>query len=63
MDPMQQRVACRRCGAHRDAATDRGACRVCGHLEFTPVPPAPGDAVLIVWQPAPPLLVRKDTDA
>lgn len=44
MDPMQQRVACDHCGAHRDAAGPRRTCGVCGYYGATPVPPSPGDA-------------------
>lgn len=43
---MRNRVACARCGAHRDTAIWPGACLVCGDGRTTPVPPSPADVRL-----------------
>lgn len=41
-DRMTERVACRRCGAHRDLARSP-RCLVCGSEPFDRVQPTPGD--------------------
>lgn len=40
---MRERVACKRCGAHRDLAVWSGPCFVCGSGRYEPVAPSPAD--------------------